>query len=303
MRTYEYRTGIKNTLFGERVVALGFFDGVHIGHRELFRVAREQAKRYSLPFAVFTFSSDSKNIKHGSSRLYSDSEKLSLLSKCGADEVITADFDTLRDMSAESFVKDLLIGELGARCAVTGLDFRFGQGAQGTQAQLSELMRDACREAVAVDDVMLDGKKVSTTEIKRRLAEKDLAGANKMLGEPYFIITDVEHGRGVGRNLGYPTANCSLGGKESVIPRGVYRTVTESGGRSYPSLTNVGSCPTFDERKTHAETYILDFDGDVYDKTVRISFLEFLRDEIKFSSEKELKMQINIDINRAKGAF
>ncbi len=303
MRTYKYSNGIKKMLSGERVVALGFFDGVHIGHRELFRVAKEQAKKHSLPFAIFTFSSASGDIKSGSSRLYSDSEKLTLLSECGADEVIIADFASLRDMSAESFITDLLIGELNTRCAICGLDFRFGHGARGTQSLLSELMTGAGREAIAVNDVTLDGTKVSTTEIKKRLGEKDVIGANRMLGEPYFIIASIEHGRGVGQKLGYPTANCSLGEGAEILPCGVYRTVTESGKKAYPSLTNIGSCPTFDEREKHAETYILDFDGDVYDKTVRISFLDFLRDEIKFSSEKELKMQINVDINKAKGAF
>ena len=284
-----------------RVSAIGFFDGVHVGHRELFRTAREIANKKGLIFTVFTFISESEKIKKGG-RLYSTEEKLKLIAELGADEVVLTDFDEIKDFSPADFVEELLIKNLNTVCAVTGKDFRFGKGAVGTADTLSSIMIESGRATVTVDDVVQNGVKVSTTEIKKRLAEGDVRGANEMLGTPYRINDEVMRGRGVGSSLGTPTVNLPIR-EQSVLKRGVYYTVAVTDGAKYPSITNVGTCPTYGGIDSHYETHIIGFDGNLYGKNISIIFYDFLREEIAFESEKELKMQINIDINRVKKEF
>lgn len=299
MTVYKYG-GVPLGLSGERVIALGFFDGVHIGHRALFREARRAADTLSVPFAVFTFISESKDVKAGGERLYTTEEKLSLIRDCSADEVILADFASLKSLSPEEFVESFLVGVCGARVCVVGEDFRFGKDARGTADALSELMREQGGEVITVPDVTLFGTKVSTSEIKRALAEGDIERANAMLGSPYFISADVEHGRGVGKTLGYPTINSSLGAKRNILRHGVYLSSLTLDGGKRSALTNVGVCPTFAERESHAETYVLDYEGTLYGERVRIELLAFLREERKFESADELRRQINKDIDEAK---
>ncbi|MBR5817289.1 MAG: riboflavin biosynthesis protein RibF [Clostridia bacterium] len=284
-----------------RVSAIGFFDGVHVGHRELFRTAREIANEKGLIFTVFTFISECENIKKVG-RLYSTEEKLKLIAELGADEVVLTDFDEIKDLSPADFVEELLIKNLNTVCAVTGKDFRFGKGAVGTADTLSSIMIESGRATVTVDDVVQNGVKVSTTEIKKRLAEGDVRGANEMLGTPYRISAEVMRGRGVGSSLGTPTVNLPIR-EQSVLKRGVYYTVAVTDGTKYPSITNVGTCPTYGGIDSHSETHIIGFDGNLYGKNISIIFYDFLREEIAFESEKELKMQINIDINRVKKEF
>lgn len=302
VKIYEYKRDGFVSLHGKRVMALGFFDGVHIGHRELLDAARNRAARDGLPFAVFTFRSESKNIKTGA-RLYGTEEKLSLLTECGADEIVLADFEDLHGMSAEKFVYGLLIGECGCTVAVTGRDFRFGCGAAAGTQELGRMMREGGGDVLLVDDVTKFGKKVSTTAIKDYLAEGSIISANAMLGAPYFISAAVERGRGVGRTLGFPTLNCDLKENTGILRHGVYLSLAEIGNTKYPALTNVGTCPTFEERREHAEAFLLDFDGEVYGERVRIHLLRFVREERRFANADELTRQVKCDIEKAKKEF
>ena len=154
-----------------------------------------------------------------------------------------------------------------------------------------------------VPDVKIGERRVSTTYIKELLREGAIKEANECLGSPYFIISEVETGRGVGRTLGFPTINTPIKKLSPRLRPGVYITEATIGSTTYPAISNVGVCPTFSPRDEHIETYILDFDGDLYGREVKIFFHSFLRDEIKFSSENELIMQIKVDINRAKEEF
>ena len=154
---------------------------------------------------------------------------------------------------------------------------------------------------VEIGDVSTDSGKVSTTAIKKCLSDGKLKEATAMLGSPYFIRSYVEHGRGVGKTLGFPTLNTDLGGRVAFLKNGVYKTETEIDGKRYSSLTNVGICPTFESRPAHAETFIIDFDGDLYGSAVKIYFHSFIREEQKFSSPDELIKRINKDIEIAKG--
>ncbi len=303
MQVYRYNKDLFSVPKKNRAIALGFFDGVHIGHRKILELTLGASKEEGLTPAVFTFISEASDLKFGGDRLYSTEEKLSLIEECGIEEVIIADFSLLRDMSGEEFVKDFLVGALSAVLTVSGMDFRFGRGAKYGIEELSSLMIETGGRAIVSPDVKIEGMRASTTYIKELLKRGRIKEANLHLGAPYFIRTVVEAGRGVGRALGFPTINSPLGVSKSILRRGVYVTETIIDGTSYMALTNVGVCPTFAPRREHIESYILDFDGDLYGKEVKIVFREFLRDEIRFSSENDLILQIKVDINRVKEEF
>ena len=301
MTVYEY--GKNERPCGKRVVALGFFDGVHLGHRAILSTARSRADELGIPAAVFTFRSESVHAKQSSARLYSTEAKLSLIGECGIDEVIIADFDDVRGISAEDFVTELLIGELGCVAAIAGRDFRFGHRAAGDISLLRTLIEDAGGECIVSDDVLMHDKKISTTEIKALMSGGRIEGANEMLGAPYFLDAVVEHGRGVGRTLGFPTVNCPLTDRTGLLKHGVYASKIVTRGGTYPALTNVGVCPTFGERDEHAETFILDFDGNVYGDRVKIFLISYLREELRFDGAEALREQIKKDIIKVKEDF
>ena len=141
------------------------------------------------------------------------------------------------------------------------------------------------------------GKPISSSYIKELLASGDVKEANKLLGSPYFFSSTVERGDGRGHTLGFPTVNSDIGSKADVIKRGVYRSAVLIENELYPALTNVGSCPTFRERPAHAESFIFDFDGELYGKSIKVYLIEYLREERRFSDAESLKTQINIDKN------
>ena len=204
---------------------------------------------------------------------------------------------------AESFVTDFLADTLGAEVAVCGYNFKFGKGATGTPEALEELMSKVGGEALIVEEYTVDGSPLSSTRIRELLSSRMVREAATLLGKPYFLSGKVSHGLGLGKKLGIPTVNISPDPYRFLLPSGVYATVTEIDSKLYPSLTNVGTCPTFDEREIHTETFILNFNSDVYSKNIKVYFVEFLRDERRFSSAEELIMQINVDKNKTLELF
>lgn len=296
MEIYEYKPGVQIDT-GKCVVALGLFDGVHKAHRELLAKAREAAKSNGLIFAVFTFRAETAKLKGGI--IYSTEQKLDILSSLGTEAVILADFDTVSGIEATDFIKNCLIGDMHCHIAAVGYDFRFGKGALGDTELLSAVMRENGKKIIIEEKQTWRDEKISSTKIKALIGEGNIEDANSLLSTPYFITATVTHGDGRGQKLGFPTVNTDFLA-HSIIPRhGVYRTAVDIDGKLYSGITNVGVCPTFGERSAHAETFIIDFDGDLYEQKIRIFYLGFLRDEIKFSSENELIMQINVDKNRA----
>lgn len=292
MKIYRYEFN-KKLPVSYPVVALGFFDGVHLAHRALILDAVALAREKCTECAVFTFSSEDGQIKSDAQRIYSTEEKLELISTLGVDAAIIADFSELKFLSPDSFVKDVLVDSVGCKYAVAGYNFRFGKGAAGDSTRLSELFSEYGGGALIKDEFSYGGLTVSATRIRELLLVGDVAEANRLLGAPYFVSGTVAHGRGDGRQFGFPTINTTSGGVS--LRKGVYHTAVAVGKEVYSSVTNVGNCPTFGARDTHAETYILDYSGDIYGERVRIYFLGFLRDEKQFSDKNELIMQINID--------
>lgn len=295
MKIYNYIPG-KAIPEAATAIALGFFDGVHAAHRRLLDRARRLAKEMALTFAVFTFPSE--NGFKGGRPLYSTEEKLALLEKAGVEAVIIADFSEVSEIDAEDFIENSLIADMSCRAAVAGYDFRFGRGAAGDAGLLLKKLSESGAVCEIENEYRIDGEKVSTTRIKEFLALGNADKAREFLGSPYFITADVTKGNGVGKKLGFPTVNTAFKENTTPLAHGVYRTAIDISGRLYSGITNVGICPTFEAREPHAETFILDFSGDLYGQKIRIFFLEYLREEKKFDNPKDLILQINIDKNR-----
>ena len=293
MQIYEYP--LENRTGEKCVLALGFFDGVHIAHRDLIQAAREIADERSLRLGVLTFGGE---IKSGAKRIYESDEKTEIFESLGADFTVIYDFSCIKDMTAEEFVKKILVDELHCEVAVAGYNFRFGKGALGDAEALVRLMREWGGEAIIREEITDGSLPVSSTRIRDLLAKGEMREAARLLGLPYYIKGRVEHGNSTGRTLGFPTVNMAMYADRVPLRHGVYGSVTRIDGVLHASLTNIGTCPTFSEREAHAETYILDFSGDLYGKDIRVYLIDFMREEIAFSSPKELQMQINIDKNR-----
>ena len=296
MRVIEYKYGDAPSL-GPSVMALGLFDGVHLGHRELIRQAQDAARRLGASLSLFTFREGGR-LKASVPRIYGEAEKCQIFERLGVDTVIFCDFPSVSQLSPEQFVTDVLIDALGAGCAVAGYNFRFGKGAAGDAACLTRLASEHGIDALICSEVRHGGREVSSTAIRELIAARRIREANELLGAPYFLSGGVKRGNGVGHTLGYPTVNTDIDPTRVVPPCGVYRTALTYKGRIYPALTNVGVCPTFNARPVHAETYILNFDGDLYGEKIDIYFLDYLRDEKAFSDIESLKMQINVDKNK-----
>lgn len=280
------------------VMALGFFDGVHLAHRDLIKTGRDEADRLGLPLGIFTFPTEN-GLKPGVKRLYSTDERLKLFEEVGVDFTALIEFSSIMSLSPEEFVKDVLIGKLKCRVAVIGFNFRFGRGASGDAGTLCRLMRENGGECIMIEEMKLDGQTVCTTLIRSLLLNGEIKRSNLLLGAPYRISGTVERGNGMGKSFGFPTVNIPLQDWRVSMRLGVYATAICVGGQLYKGLTNVGVCPTFESRSVHLETFILDFDGQLYGEQAEVYFLEFIRDEMKFESAERLKMQINIDINTA----
>ena len=280
------------------VLALGFFDGVHIAHRDLLLQAKKIADGQGLSFGVFTFGSGGA-IKTGAARLYDDREKADIFKSLGADFTVIADFGAIAGSSPEYFVKSILISDLRCKICVAGFNFRFGKGASGDSSMLTKLMRECNGEACILEEITADGITLSATLIRELIAEGRIEEANKYLGAPYYIKGRVLHGRSDGRKMGFPTANIKIEDGKITPKSGVYRTAAVIDGKIYTGVSNVGVCPTFEGREVRLETHIVGFDGDLYDREICIYLLGYLREERKFDSVERLKAQIDFDKNRA----
>ena len=299
MKISKYRHGEYKSCDKKSAVCLGFFDGVHLGHRALIGECVEYAEKNGLVPTVFTFPAECARLKGGAERIYSTDAKLGILEGLGVGHTVLADFESVSGLSPFDFVHSVLIENLGAVSAHSGRSFRFGRGASGNAEMLTELMKEHGLSAFTVGDILYENEAVSSTRIREAIKTRNLPLASELLGNPYFTEGEVVHGDGRGHLFGIPTVNTALS-DSGLLPRGVYRTEIEISGVRYPSLTNIGTCPTFGERERHAETLILDFSGDLYGERVKIHYLSYLRGEKKFESADELLNTIKSDIKEIK---
>ena len=288
----------------KHAIALGFFDGVHLGHGALLRAVAEDAQRDGhLPVAL-TFDTHPDRSVRGA-LLTTPEERRELMQRFyGIENVCVLPFDdALRNTPWETFALDTLLGKLNAAALVCGEDFRFGRGAEGTAKLLADFCAAhgvACR---VVPQVCLDGAPVSSTRIRKCLQEGSFEDALRLLGHPYLLLGEVVHGRHVGGRLGFPTANLTL--KDRLpLPYGVYAATVELDGSSYTAVTNVGVHPTVGALSAPvAESWLQDFDGDLYGKEIALYLHAFLRPERRFADESALRAQIAEDQSSAAAYF
>jgi len=299
IRFCDLKTGKETNRPSSFIAALGDFDGVHIGHRRVILEAVSAAKEAGVSGAAWFFSDSPKG---STAKLTDNSEKERIFASLDIDYSITENFDKIKNLSPGDFVKDYLVS-IGCCGVVCGFNFRFGKNAAGNVDVLSSLCRESGLTFKAVEPITFDGETVSSTRIRALLAEGNVDTAEKMLGRPYSVTGEVEHGRTLGYKFGFPTINQNFIG-DKVVPRhGVYFTYTEIDGSLFPSVSNVGSRPTVGGHVCRLETHILNCSADLYGKTLTVYFAKFRRPEMTFKSEDELINAISEDKAAAANFF
>ncbi len=283
-------------------VALGIFDGVHLGHREILNTAGRYTLN-GLSFAVFTFDTSSVKTKHGKpyEYIYNENQKNYILTGVGVEFIYSPKANRIMGMSGEEFAAEILKKKLNAEEVVCGQNFRFGKGASCGVSELEDYGKKYGFKVKVCEIIEKDGEKISSERIKEYLKNGKIAEANKLLGQEFFIMGEVVCGNRLGRTMNFPTIN-QLFEKGQIIPKmGAYASGVEIDGRVYCAVTNIGIKPTVEQNNLPlAETHILDFNGDLYGKNVKVNIYEFLREEKKFSSLDMLKEQIEKDVKRSK---
>lgn len=292
-----------------KVIALGFFDGVHLGHGALLRRTVEEARRRSVRSAVFTWAQPPKEVVTGVPvPLINSPEDRAWLAKSlyGIDDVIMVPFNKeMMTTSWEDFITEILIKRYHAVHLVAGHDHRFGHKNQGTP----ELLKSKCAElglgCDIIPEVTVGGITVSSTYIRRLVELGQISRANRFLGHPHTLTGTVRHGRGIGSSQLFPTANLVIPPHVLVPSHGVYATrATLEDGSCYAAVTNVGTRPTVQNGPDiTVEACLLDFQGDLYGKQLRLEFYEHLRQEVRFDSLDALRAQIQSDADATRAYF
>lgn len=288
---------------GPLAIAIGNFDGVHIGHRALLDRLRAEASARGLETAVWCFAEPPSAYLPGGAvpQLVTLDEKLTLFAEAGIDRCILGDFAALRDYAPERFAREILAEGCDCRYIVCGFNFSFGARGKGTPDDLRTLFPGCC---AVVDAVDLDGTTVSSTVIRAAIAAGDMPRAAQMLGRPWAVSLPVRHGKALGRTIGVPTLNQHFPEGHIRPAFGVYATLCAIDGRLWPAVTNVGIRPSVDDGEAvTCESHVLDLDADLYDRTIRIQFHKFLRPEQKFASLDALKAAIEGDIAATRAHF
>ncbi|MBR1863082.1 MAG: riboflavin biosynthesis protein RibF [Ruminococcus sp.] len=288
----------------ETVCALGLFDGVHRGHRLVINKAVRYAGELGISSAVFTFKTDTVTSKGHDGRIemiLSDSEKRRHFAELGVDCICSPEFGELRDLSGEEFFTEVLIRTLRCRALVCGSDFRFGKGAAEDVNSLCFFGKKYGIEVMVCEKLTYEGEEVSSTRIREYIRTGHIDRANRLLGYTFGLKLNVEHGRELGRTWSFPTINQAIPQGQIMPKFGVYAARVEIDGKEYFGVTNVGVKPTL---KAHdaplAETFILDFSGDLYGRSLRLLLDRFIRPEQGFESIEELRAQIARDTRRVR---
>lgn len=288
------------------VVAMGNFDGVHLGHRAVIQAALEMAKLHKTTALAVTFEPHPRSYFSPNTpqfRLTDETAKLRLLAGTGLAGAVVMTFDKGRaGTTAQDFIHHDLIGRLGIGGIAVGYDFHFGKGRVGSPALL---VAEAPRLGIEVDvqpHIDIDERPVSSTAIRMALAEGELAEATRMLGGPWFVTGEVIHGKKLGRDLGFPTANIRLPANCG-LRHGIYAVRVGRGSERLDGVASFGRRPTFDNGAPLLEVFLFDFVGDLYGMTLDVAFIAFIREELKFDGIEPLIRQMNDDSARARAAL
>lgn len=295
----EYLVNKIDFQYKDTAVALGKFEGLHLGHQRLFHELT-QWKKDGLKSVVFTFDMPPKLLIDGIQEnvIYTKKEREFLLEQFGMDVMIVYPFKELRMLSPEAFVSEILVKRLDVKAIVVGEDFGFGYKRAGNIQLLQELSKVYGYQLTVVHKLQYQGEDISSSRIRRALMDGNLELANKMLGHPYTMVGEVVHGRQLGRTIGIPTANIFPDKRKYLPENGVYvaRIHIEGEERVYYGICNIGVKPTIDQNlQRGVETFLFDFQYDIYGKNIFVELLHFVRPEMKFASVEQLSAQIHND--------
>lgn len=283
--------------FTRCAVTLGKFDGIHRGHRKLIQTILDRKSEYGELAVVMAFVSDRQTI-------LTSEERRILLEKMGVDVLLECPLnDQMKHMKADVFIRQILKGDLQASCVVVGEDFRFGHERKGTPQLLEKAGEKYEYDTIVVPKEMEGSRKISSTYIREELKKGNMEKVRELLGNPFFAVGTVTHGRGMGHRDFFPTANIIPPKQKLLPPNGVYVTVSHFDGTDYPGITNIGYKPTVGEAFLGIETNLFDCDLDLYGQNCTVDFYKFIRPEQKFASFEALKAQIRKDIEAGKAYF
>lgn len=287
----------------DSVLSVGVFDGVHLGHRELLGRLAEVARKNNFVSVVITFRQNPKAILNGgpnTTLLTSLDDRIQLIKGLGIDKVTALSFTpALVQTPAADFV-GLLQKYLRMRGMVVGPDFALGRNREGNIEKLTHLGKEKGFFLEVVPPVRFSGDVVSSTAIRQALLQGDIPRVNGLLGRRFSLHGIVEPGTARGKALGFPTANIRLNPENALPADGVYLTRAYLDNKAYSSVANIGFAPTLGVGVRRLEVYLLDFAGDLYEKDLKVEFVERLREEKKFSSVEELRQQVMRDVQRAR---
>lgn len=278
----------------ETFTALGFFDGVHLGHRDVIAEAVRNSHKLGIKSCVLTFSRRPKSVLIGEPdmSITTSDEKLALIEDIGVDILYIVNFKELMGLSDGEFVRSVLIENLNCRGVVCGFNYHFGRGGKADSNTLSEICTDFGCKVITRDPIIYKGTVISSSRIRNALRDGDISSANDMLGRKFGYKLEVVHGRQLGRIIGIPTINQTFPENFCLPKFGVYASVVTVNGKQYRGVTNIGVKPTVGSDKPVSETWILDFSGNLYGKRINVRLTYFIRGEKKFTSVEELKNQI-----------
>jgi len=290
--------------FTPTALAIGIFDGVHLGHQKIIKYLRKTAEKNNLISVILTFDPHPCNVlgKSKIRMLQTLEQRIQEIQKFDIDTVWIIPFTPeFAELSRYDFIRQIIVEKSKAREIIVGKNFYFGKNREGDIDYLYKSSRENQFNVHSIPPIKKEGKIISSSRIRQDLGQGDLNHANQFLGRPYEITGKVIKGRSRGKELGFPTANILP--ENEIVPQGVYITTTFLDHTQYPSVTNVGVKPTFNDSDIHVESHLINFKGNIYSKKIDIRFIQKLRDEKKFKSTKELSLQIENDIKTAKSFF
>lgn len=280
-------------------IALGNFDGIHIGHQQLIKTMISKSKELGIKSSLLLFKGHTKTTieKNKPSMITNNQQKFKIAEDLGIDIIYLLDFDDkIMRLSGEEFIRDIIIEKMNGKLLVVGFDYRFGHKASGDSEYLKVLGRRYNIDVVVLEPIYKDNQVISSSIVRELIANGNMLDATNILGRPYSIIGKVIPGKNRGNKLGFPTANIEPIDNYVIPKNGVYITNTIIDSKRYMSATDIGYNPTFDEDILKIETYILNFEGNIYGKSLEIEFVDFLREDIKFESKEALIEQMKKDI-------
>ena len=278
-----------------KIATIGFFDGVHRGHRFLFAQLQEQARQHDLSPVIYTFKQHPKLILTGQSpaMLTTMNERLGLLETFA--QVSALDFASVQHLTAEQFMRYLFVEE-DVRILLMGYDHSFGSDRLKGFSEYEKIARKIGLRVLRAHECLVDGLDVSSTRIRKLLNEGNIHQANRLLGYTYTLKGLVEHGNGIGNQIGFPTANISLSNNKKLPMSGVYAACVKIDEASYKAVVNIGTNPTVGNDRLTVEVHILDYQDDLYGCEIEVAFVDFIREERKFDSLQALQEQIAKDV-------